>query len=477
MSKHASPSAHLQVVEPTKTVAVQLPLPVLGALTDAKGALFDLFVGVGQQVLETLMEHDREALCGPRGKHDLERRAGRSGSTRSEVTLGGRRIPIRRLRARGEHGELELPSFAFAADRDPLDAHTLEAVASGVSTRKYARSLEPLTEAASRSTSKSAVSRRFVALTQQQMTAWLTKPLDAVDVRVIVIDGIVFRDHTILIALGIDSDGRKHVLGLREGSSENRQVATALLRDLLARGLDGERARVFIIDGSKALRSAIHKVFDRLGLVQRCQIHKRRNIREHLPEGLHASVDKVLAEAWGSADPKLAERRLRALADSLESEHPGAAASVREGLEETLTLQRLGIDVDGWLYRTLRSTNTIENLNGSITTYTRNVKRWRGGSMILRWVSAAVLDASQRFRKVRGYRELDRLVVALCSASRPTRRRTRKLRSRSRIHQSRSRRSPSSTPSGTSPPKAPERVRRGRRRTRPSRGAPPVRAQ
>ena len=413
MAKHASRRSHLQIVESAKTVAVQLPFPVLGALTNAKGALFDLFVGVGQQVLEALMEQDREAFCGPKGKHDPMRKATRSGSARSEVTLGGRRIAMRRLRARGEQGELELPSFAFAADRDPLDEHTLEAIASGVSARKYARSLEPLSEVESRSTSKSAVSRRFVALSQQQMTAWLTQSLDAVDVRVIVIDGIVFRDHTILIALGVDSDGRKHVLGLREGTSENGRVAKALLRDLLARGLDGERARVFVIDGSKALRSAIQQVFDRLGVVQRCQIHKRRNILDHLPEALHARVDKILSEAWSRSDPKLAERRLRNLADSLECEHPGAAASVREGLEETLTLQRLGVDVDRWLYRTLRSTNTIENLNGSVTTYTRNVKRWRGGSMIVRWVSAAVLDASERFRKVRGYRELEALVSVL----------------------------------------------------------------
>lgn len=266
MAKHASLWSHLQVVEPGKTIAVQLPLPVLGALTRARGALLDLFVGVGQQVLEALMEEDREILCGPKGKHDPKRQASRAGSTRSEVTLGGRRIGIRRLRARGEKGELALPSFAFASERDPLDEHTLEAIASGVSTRKYARSLEPLSEVESRSTSRSAVSRRFVALSRQQMTAWLTQPLDEVDVRAITIDGIAFRDHTILIALGIDSDGRKHVLGLHEGTTENRRVAQALLRDLLERGLNPERARVFVIDGSKALRSAIHKVFDRLGV-------------------------------------------------------------------------------------------------------------------------------------------------------------------------------------------------------------------
>ncbi len=411
MAKHDTQSAHLQVAESSKTVAVQIPLPVLGALTNAENALFDLCVGVGQQVLGVLMEHDRESLCGPKGKHDLDRRSVRAGSTRSEVTLGGRRIPIRRLRARGAQGELALPSFVFAADRDPLDRHTLAAIACGVSTRKYARSLDPLSTTEERSVSKSAVSSRFVALSQQQMTAWLSKPLDNLDVRVLVIDGIVFRDHTILMVLGIDSDGNKHVLGLREGTTENSRVAKALLRDLLERGLDGERARVFIIDGSKALRVAIDKTFGRLGVVHRCQVHKRRNILGHLPEHLHASVTKVLIEAWDSPDAKLAKRRLLKLADGLEAKHPGASGSIREGLDETLTLQCLGLH--GVLYRTLRSTNTIENLNGSVATYTRNVKRWRGGSMLLRWVSAAVQEASQGFRKVRGYRDLAELVRTL----------------------------------------------------------------
>jgi len=411
MAKHATPSADLQVIELPDTISVQLPLPVLGALTNARSALLDLYVGVGQQVLTGLMEHDREAICGPKGKHDPERKAVRAGSTRSEVTLGGRRIPMRRLRARDARGEVALPSFVFASDRDPLDRHTLEAIACGVSTRKYARSLDSLAETEPRSVSRSAVSRRFVALSQQQMTAWLTKPLSDLDLRVLVIDGIVFRDHAILIVLGIDTDGRKHVLGLREGTTENSRVAKALLRDLLERGLDADRARVFVIDGSKALRVAIRKTFDRLGVVQRCQIHKRRNILGHLPERLHASVQKVLVEAWDSTDAELAERRLRKLADSLEREHPGAAASIREGLEETLTLQRLGLS--GALYRTLRSTNTIENLNGSVATYTRNVKRWRGGSMLVRWVSASVLDASERFRRVRGYRDLAALALRL----------------------------------------------------------------
>ena len=418
MAKHANKSSHLQLVDLPKTVDVQVPLPVLGALANAENAFFDLCVDVGQQVFSVLMEQDREALCGPKGRHDPDRDAIRAGSTSSDVTLGGRRIPVRRLRARSVAGEeLALPSFVFAADRDPLDRRTLEAIACGVSTRKYGRSLETLSEdQKERSTSKSAVSRRFVALSQKQMTAWLSAPLSDLDVRVLVIDGIVFHDHTVIIVLGIDSDGKKHVLGLREGSTESSGVAKALFRDLLDRGLDRDCARLFVVDGSKALHAAIRKVFGPLGVLQRCQIHKRRNILEHLPEHRHARVDRILREAWESSDADLAKRRLEGLASSLESEHPGAAGSIREGLEETLTLQQLGIE--GSLYRTLRSTNTIENLNGSIATYTRNVKRWQGGSMILRWASAAVLDASKRFRRIRGFRELDRLIGALESIER-----------------------------------------------------------
>jgi transposase-like protein len=194
----------------------------------------------------------------------------------------------------------------------------MEAIACGVSTRKYGRSLERLPEQqVERSISKSAVSRRFVGLSRKQMTAWLSAPLADLDLRVLVIDGIAFRDHTELIVLGIDSDGNKHVLGLREGTTENSRVAKALFRDLLERGLDPERARLFVSDGSKALQVAVHKVFGPLGELQRCQVHKRRNILGHLPERLHASVDRVLREAWESPDADLAKRRLERLASSL----------------------------------------------------------------------------------------------------------------------------------------------------------------
>jgi transposase-like protein len=329
------------------------------------------------------------------------------------VTLGGRRVRVDRPRVRNRKGqEVELPSFAFASSRDALDDRTLEAMACGVSTRKYRRSLERLPEdIGEQSVSKSAVSRRFVALSQKQMITWLTTPIGTRRFPIVMIDGIVLGDHTILIALGIDTDGKKQILGLREGATENSRVAKALLRDLIDRGLSQEQARLFVIDGSKAIRTAIRKIFGHLGVVQRCQLHKQRNVLGHLPEHLHANVKAVLVEAWAMNDASVAQRRLERLASSLEANHPGAAGSVREGLSETLTLQRLGIA--GALYRKLRTTNAIENLNSGIAIYTRNVKRWRGGSMAVRWVSAAIQEAEKKFRRVQGFRNIEKLMKAL----------------------------------------------------------------
>jgi transposase-like protein len=413
MTKNAKKSDHLQIVDLPKTTTVQIPLPLLGAFANIENSFFELCIDAGRQVLSSMMEQDREELCGPRWKRDPERSAGRTGTTRSEVTLGGRRIPLKRPRVRSTEGqEMELPSFRFAASQDPLDRHALNAVACGISTRKYARSLEPLPEdVEERSTSKSSVSRRYVAMTTKQMTTWLTKPLGDRHFPIVMIDGIILGDHTVLIALGIDWEGKKQVLGLREGNTENSRVAKALLRDLIDRGLDQERARLFVIDGAKALRSAVRKIFGSLGVVHRCQLHKQRNILGHLPDCLHANVKAVLKEAWTLTDAKVAKRRLERLASSLEADHPGAAASVREGLEETLTLQRLG--VGGTLYGKLRSTNAIENLNSGIVTYSRNVKRWQGGSMVLRWVSAGIVEAEKKFRRVQGYRDIAKLTKSL----------------------------------------------------------------
>jgi len=397
---------------------IQLPIPTLSVLLDARTAFHELCIETGCEVLKTMMEADREAICGPKGRHDAERHALRGGSTPSRVTLGGRQIGLSRLRVRSASGEVPLASFTWAASQDPLDTHTLEAIAAGVSTRRYDRTLDPLPpQMHQAATSKSAVSRRFVALSQKRLEGFLSRPLDEMDIRIVMIDGKVFKKHCIVVALGIAGDGKKHVLGLREGSTENTRMVTDLLTDLVARGVSSEQVTLFVIDGAKALRKSIRDVFgEEHGVVQRCQLHKLRNVLDYLPDEMQLSVERSMKQAWDGASAALAERQLRRLASSLEREYPSAAESLREGLEETLTVQRLG--VRGALLKTLRTTNPIENLNGSIASYTRNVKRWRGGgSMIRRWVASALCEAERRFRRVRGYREMPALINALGSLS------------------------------------------------------------
>ena len=409
----------LRPVGHTGHVEVQMSLPMASVLRDVRHAFFGLCVHAGKHVLAAMMEADRQVLCGPKGRPDAGRRAYRGGHTRSNVVLGGQRIGVERPRVRSvESVELSLPTFEWAAATDPLDRATMHAIAAGVSTRRYRGTVDELPEGeVSSSTSKSAVSRRFVALSTEQLHEWMSSPLGALDLPVVMVDGICFGDRVILVALGIDAKGRKHVLGLREGSTEKAQVVKSLLSDLVDRGLDAEQPRLWVIDGGKALRSAIVRMFGATALIQRCQEHKRRNVLEHLPKHLHSTASRILRDAWMTTDTKLAKRQLERLASSLHADHPGAAASVREGLEETLTLQGLGIT--GALYRTLRTTNPIENLNGLIADYTHNVKRWRDGLMVLRWIGSALSDARKRFRALRGFRDMPKLIAALQSQIQP----------------------------------------------------------
>jgi len=413
MGKNAKRGRESKETGARRTVNVQLSLPLVDALRGLEEDFFALCARSGQAVLTAMLEEDRTALCGPKWSRTVKGEAHRAGTTPSVVTLGGRRIPITRPRARRRGGqEIALPTFVWASDRDPLDRATLHAISAGVSTRAYEATLADLpADIASWATARSSVSRRFVAMSAAKLTEWLNAPLEDAALEAIVIDAIHFKKHCVVLALGITAQGHKRILGLHEGSTENGAVARALLTNLVARGLDSSRPMLFAVDGSKALRKAIRAVWGDQGAVQRCQIHKIRNVVEHLPEDARPRVRAAMRKAYEEPDWKTAEACLKRLARSLEEEHPGAAASLYEGLTETLTLQRLG--VRGALYRTLRSTNTIENLNGTIATYTRNTKRWRGGRMILRWVAAALDHAQPRFRAIRGFSELPKLRAAL----------------------------------------------------------------
>lgn len=413
MGNHGSRAGNRQEVEERRGAdawprSVDMP----SSLLDCMSSFQELCVETGRTVLGQLMEEERECLCGAKGRHLGERSKWRAGSAPSQVTLGGARVEVQRLRVRCPEGEVRLESFEWASSRDAMDAHTMEAIASGVSTRNYVRTLDTAGPGASRrSASKSSVSRRFKALSAKQMEKFLSSSLEAEDVVAVYVDAKHFGDHCILIALGVLSSGRKLVLGLREGSTENASVVRGLLTDLVERGLSTEKPLLFVIDGAKALRRAIGEVFGDLAVVQRCQVHKARNVEDHLPDGKRASIRRSMQKAWGSKSDKTALKRLRQIASSLEREHPGAASSLREGMEETVTVLALGLQ--GALQKTMRSTNPIESLNGSVQRYTRNVKRWRGGSMIQRWVAAALLDAQGRFRRVRGYRDMPKLIRAL----------------------------------------------------------------
>jgi transposase-like protein len=413
MKKSRTGAAAGEALASPPVATVQVPLPLLDVLADTRTAFLGLCLETGQQVLRTMMEQDRERLCGPKNVPNPTRRAYRHGQAAREVPLGGRRILVPRLRARSVDGdELTLPSFAYAAHRDPLDARTLEAVAIGVTTRKYRRALDPLPAGRrERAVSKSSVSRRFVALTRAQLATWLARPLDALTIRVLLLDGLHFRDHVVVLALGVDAQGHKHVLALREGTTENAAVCKALLTDLRDRGLALDQALLYVIDGGTGLRKAIREAGGTTAIVQRCQVHKRRNVLEHLPETVRPRVRRVLEEAYGLPDAALAKRRLLQLAAALEHPHPGAATSLREGLEEPLTLQRLG--VTGALYRTLRSTNAIENLNGLVGHFIRHVRRWRDGRMLVRWIAAGLRESAPSFRRLRGHRDLAALIRAL----------------------------------------------------------------
>ena len=312
---------------------VQISMPVQGVLRDVRHAFLGLCIDAGQRVLAAMMEDERVAVCGAKGVPDEGRHAVRGGSTCSRVVLGGQRIAVRRLRARSlQDGELALTAFGWAAATDPLNAATLAAIASGVSTRRYAATQEPVAAAHRPSAaSKSAVSRRFVQLSAEQLDQWLSRRLDGVDLPVVMVDGIHFHDSVVLVALGIDAQGNKHVLGLREGSSEATRVVASLLADLLERGLDADRLRLWVIDGGKALRRAIVQTFGARALVQRCQEHKRRNVIEHLPRDMHASVNRALRDAWSAGDAELAKRQLQRLAASLQARHPGRGSEPSRG--------------------------------------------------------------------------------------------------------------------------------------------------
>jgi transposase-like protein len=371
---------------------------------------------VGLEIFTELMDSEVEALVGAKGKHSGDRSAYRHGSEEGTVTLGGRRLSVRRPRVRSADGEVELPiaTYEVASATDLLAEGILARMLAGLSTRRYGAGLEPVgreIEERAVGTSHAAISRRFVAATAERLAELLGRRLDDRRYLVIMLDGWHMGEHLLVGALGIDSEGRKVPLGVTEGTTENAAVVSALLADLRDRGLDVSQGILFVVDGGSAIGSAIRSFFGKSVAVHRCHRHKERNVLEHLPEIERPLVQRRLRAAWVEPDPDKAKAALEALARSLAHSRPGAAASIREGLPDTLTLTRLGIG--GSLRRTLESTNPMESMVDIIKDHCHRVKRWESGEMALRWSAAGMLAAQAQFRRVQGYRELPILAAAL----------------------------------------------------------------
>jgi len=400
-------------------VLPDLPEEIALALTDIAGAaregLLAMSVAAGMAVMQALFEAEIAEVAGPKGKHDPDRAAVRHGSGRGSVTLGGRRVAVDRPRARTLDGhEVPLVSYTHFAAEDVLTRVVMERMLAGVATRRHARVAEPVgtvVDKEATSTSRSAISRRFVKQTETALAELMARDLTGEDIKVLMLDGEHMAERCVVVALAITADGTKKPVGLWDGSTENKTVVRSLLADLVDRGLTVNDGLLVVIDGAKALSAAVREVFGAKALIQRCTLHKRRNVADHLPDKEQAWVDAKLVKAFAHPDPDTGLANAKRLATQLDKSYPSAASSLREGLEEMFTVARLGID--GRLAKTLTTSNPIESMISIARTTNRNVTRWRDGQMVLRWTAAGMLNAERSFRRIKGYKQMPQLVDAL----------------------------------------------------------------
>jgi transposase-like protein len=396
-----------------------LPLEATVALADLASAVKDGLLGfcadVGLMVMYQVMEDELVRRIGPKHARLPGRAANWHGSTTGTVALGGRLLSVERPRGRTVEGEeLQLDSWAVFSSKDLLDQLTAERVLAGVATRRHGDVAEPLSsevDEQARGTGRSSVSRRWKRATEAALADLMARDLSALEVAALMVDGIEVAGQCCVACLVITTDGTKVPVGLWLGDTENKTVVTALLADLGARGLNTEAGLLVVIDGAKALAAAVAKVFGEKAVVQRCTLHKRRNVRGHLPKDIGDKVDRRLALIFANPGPAKGLDAAKRLAGELRPEHPDAAASLLEGLEDMFAVRRLGIG--GPLAEMLTCTNAIESMISVARTTMRNVKNWQDGEMKKRWVAAGMLEAQRSFRRVRGYKQMPQLVVAL----------------------------------------------------------------
>lgn len=388
-------------------VSIELPASVANIMEGVSREAEQLAGEAGLLIMKAVMDAEVESLAGPKGQHDPDRTATRWTAQPGYVVLAGKKVPVIRPRVRTPTGEVTLRSYAQFQSAPRRQGSIYQKLVNGISTRKYEQAIDNFTEGYG--ISKSAVSRQMVEATRGALQKLCERRIDELGpMAVLLIDGKQLHGECVIIALGVDLQGKKHTLGLVQGATENSVVVQQLLDDLIERGLDAARPMLIVLDGSKALRKAVRQTFGDRSPVQRCQIHKRRNVKELLPQEYQRSVDQRMRTAYGMKDYEQAKAQLEKTVEWLEGINPSAAASLREGLEETLTLHRLGLPEP--LRRSFQSTNLIESALSVASDVSDNVKRWRAGDMRLRWIAAGVLAAEKQFRRVRGHKLMPKLL-------------------------------------------------------------------
>jgi len=393
----------------------QLLLPMLDLIENAQVAIDDLIDVMGRATIEAVLLMSAAGLAGPKrqGKKS-DRDVVYHGTQKGRVALKERELNVDKPRLRkkdpkpGEPGEVEIPAYKALRENGRLADRMLEILIAGVSTRRYEQVIPEMAETVG--VSKSQVSRETIEAGERLLKEMAERDFSKLDILAVWIDGIQLGSDHVICAVGVDAEGHKHVLGLREGATENAMVASALLEDLVQRGLDPKRRRLFVIDGSKALRKAIDQVFGDATPVQRCRNHKLRNVLGHLPEAQHDQAKSPFKAAF-KLDLKEGKSKIEQYATWLERDWPSAAGSLREGLEELFTINRLGLPSE--LRRCLGTTNIIDNSHSALRDRARRVKHWQSGSMALRWAAVAFDAISQGFRRIMGYKHLWMLKAAL----------------------------------------------------------------
>jgi putative transposase len=398
--------------EENPNIQMILPLAeIVGLLQQGVG---NLLRETGLALMQTVMEEEVRHLAGERYQQHEGRRAHRWGKEDGYCVVDGQKVPIQKTRLRTkDKREQRLGSYELFQRSGPLQAGVWDKMMRGLSTRNYGAVVKDFHNAYG--VEKSAVSENFIEASREKVKQLMERPLGELRLCAVLIDGTPFKDRQMIAALGIGCDGTKTVLGIREGATENTAVVSSLLSELVERGLDFSTPRLYVLDGGKALAAAVRQQAGEAAFIQRCQVHKKRNVVDHLPEEHKADVRRKMQNAYAMADYADAKRALDRLHRELMDLNPSAARSLEEGMEETLTVHRLR--VPDQLRRTLCCTNVIESAFSIVETVCRNVKRWRDGDHIERWVGSGLLVAERQFRKVIGHRQIPMLVSSMATSA------------------------------------------------------------